>query len=105
MISLGNEEIKANITRESIKEPCGLTRVNSICRHATTSPGTERIANIKLATSLPVPLSATEGANVTSPLRWLTATLFPGSITNEAIESLGLKVGDPALRSSKQPTL
>ena len=102
-ISLGNEEIKANITRESSKE-LGLTEGKTAYADikATTvmfATGTERIANISARNQLAGTIvKVTEGAvNGHVSLEMADGNVVSGSITNEAIESLGLKVGDPAL--------
>ena len=102
-ISLGNEEIKANITRESIKE-LGLTEGKTAyavikATNVMFATGTERIANISACNQLAGTIvKVTEGAvNGHVSLEMADGNVVSGSITNEAIESLGLKVGDPAL--------
>ena len=103
VISLGDEEIKADITRESIKE-LGLTEgkaayaIINATNHMLAS-GTERIANISARNQLAGTIvKVTEGAvNGHVSLEMADGNVVSGSITNEAIESLGLKVGDPAL--------
>ncbi len=102
-ISLGNEEIKANITRESIKE-LGLTEGKTAyavikATNVMFATGTERIANISARNQLAGTIvKVTEGAvNGHVSLEMADGNVVSGSITNEAIESLGLKVGDPAL--------
>lgn len=102
-ISLGNEEIKANITRESIKE-LGLTEGKTAyavikATNVMFASGTERIANISARNQLAGTIvKVTEGAvNGHVSLEMADGNVVSGSITNEAIESLGLKVGDPAL--------
>ena len=102
-ISLGNEEIKANITRESIKE-LGLTEGKAAyaiikATNVMFASGTERIANISARNQLAGTIvKVTEGAvNGHVSLEMADGNVVSGSITNEAIESLGLKVGDPAL--------
>jgi len=102
-ISLGNEEIKANITRESIKE-LGLTEGKTAyavikATNVMFATGTERIANISARNQLAGTIvKVTEGAvNGHVSLEMADGNVISGSITNEAIESLGLKVGDPAL--------
>lgn len=103
VISLGDEEIKAGITRESIKE-LGLTEGKAayVVIKATNvmfASGTERIANISARNQLAGTIvKVTEGAvNGHVSLEMADGNVVSGSITNEAIESLGLKVGDPAL--------
>ena len=102
-ISLGNEEIKANITRESIKE-LGLTEGKTAyavikATNVMFATGTERIANISARNQLAGTIvKVTEGAvNGHVSLEMADGNVVSGSITNEAIESLGMKVGDPAL--------
>ena len=102
-ISLGNEEIKANITHESIKE-LGLTEGKTAyavikATNVMFATGTERIANISARNQLAGTIvKVTEGAvNGHVSLEMADGNVVSGSITNEAIESLGLKVGDPAL--------
>ena len=102
-ISLGNEEIKANITRESIKE-LGLTEGKTAyavikATNVMFATGAERIANISARNQLAGTIvKVTEGAvNGHVSLEMADGNVVSGSITNEAIESLGLKVGDPAL--------
>ena len=102
-ISLGNEEIKANITRESIKE-LGLTEGKTAyavikATNVMFATGTERITNISARNQLAGTIvKVTEGAvNGHVSLEMADGNVISGSITNEAIESLGLKVGDPAL--------
>ena len=103
VISLGDEEIKAGITRESIKE-LGLTEGKAAyavikATNVMFASGTERIANISARNQLAgTILKVTEGAvNGHVSLEMADGNVVSGSITNEAIESLGLKVGDPAL--------
>lgn len=103
VISLGDEEIKADITRESIKE-LGLTEGKAAyaiikATNVMFASGTERIANISARNQLAGTIvKVTEGAvNGHVSLEMADGNVVSGSITNEAIESLGLKVGDPAL--------
>ena len=103
VISLGDEEIKADITRESIKE-LGLTEGKAVyavikATNVMFASGTERIANISARNQLAGTIvKVTEGAvNGHVSLEMADGNVVSGSITNEAIESLGLKVGDPAL--------
>ena len=103
VISLGDEEIKANITRESIKE-LGLTEGKAVyavikATNVMFASGTERIANISARNQLAGTIvKVTEGAvNGHVSLEMADGNVISGSITNEAIESLDLKVGDPAL--------
>ena len=103
VISLGDEEIKAGITRESIKE-LGLTEGKAAyavikATNVMFASGTERIANISARNQLAGTIvKVTEGAvNGHVSLEMADGNVVSGSITNEAIESLGLKGGDPAL--------
>ena len=103
VISLGDEELKADITRESIKE-LGLTEGKAAyavikATNVMFASGTERITNISARNQLAGTIvKVTEGAvNGHVSLEMADGNVVSGSITNEAIESLGLKVGDPAL--------
>lgn len=103
VISLGDEEVKADITRESIKE-LGLTEGKAAyavikATNVMFVSGTERITNISARNQLAGTIvKVTEGAvNGHVSLEMADGNVVSGSITNEAIESLGLKVGDPAL--------
>ncbi|WP_311405918.1 TOBE domain-containing protein [Lancefieldella rimae] len=103
VISLGDEEVKADITRESIKE-LGLTEGKAAyavikATNVMFASGTERITNISARNQLAGTIvKVTEGAvNGHVSLEMADGNVVSGSITNEAIESLGLKVGDPAL--------
>lgn len=103
VISLGDEEVKADITRESIKE-LGLTEGKAAyaiikATNVMFASVTERIANISARNQLAGTIvKVTEGAvNGHVSLEMADGNVVSGSITNEAIESLGLKVGDPAL--------
>ena len=103
VISLGDEEVKADITRESIKE-LGLTEGKAAyavikATNVMVASGTERITNISARNQLAGTIvKVTEGAvNGHVSLEMADGNVVSGSITNEAIESLGLKVGDPAL--------
>ena len=103
VISLGDEEVKADITRESIKE-LGLTEGKAAyavikATNVMFASGTERITNISARNQLAGTIvKVTEGAvDGHVSLEMADGNVISGSITNEAIESLGLKVGDPAL--------
>ena len=103
VISLGDEEVKADITRESIKE-LGLTEGKAAyavikATNVMFASGTERITTISARNQLAGTIvKVTEGAvNGHVSLEMADGNVVSGSITNEAIESLGLKVGDPAL--------
>lgn len=103
IISLGDETVKADITLESIKE-LDLTegKIAYAIVKATNvmfASGTDRITNISARNQLAGTIvKVTEGAvNGHVSLKMADGNVVSGSITNEAIESLGLKVGDPAL--------
>ena len=103
VISLVEEEVKADITRESIKE-LGLTEGKAAyavikATNVMFASGTERITNISARNQLAGTIvKVTEGAvNGHVSLEMAEGNVISGSITNEAIESLGRKVGDPAL--------
>ena len=103
VISLGDETVKADITLESIKE-LGLTEGKTAyaivkATNVMFASGTDRITNISARNQLSGTIvKVTEGAvNGHVSLKMADGNVVSGSITNEAIESLGLKVGDPAL--------
>lgn len=103
IISLGDETVKADITLESIKE-LDLTegKIAYAIVKATNvmfASGTDRITNISARNQLAGTIvKVIEGAvNGHVSLKMADGNVVSGSITNEAIESLGLKVGDPAL--------
>ena len=103
VISLGDETVKADITLESIKE-LGLTEGKTAyaivkATNVMFASGTDRITNISARNQLAgTIIKVTEGAvNGHVSLKMADGNVVSGSITNEAIESLGLKVGDPAL--------
>lgn len=103
VISLGDEKVKADITNESIKE-LGLTEGKTAyavikATNVMFASGTERITNISARNQLAGTITKViKGAvNGHVSLEMADGNVVSGSITNEAIESLGLKVGDPAL--------
>lgn len=103
IISLGDETVKADITLESIKE-LDLTEGKTAyaivkATNVMFASGTDRITNISARNQLAgIIVKVTEGAvNGHVSLKMADGNVVSGSITNEAIESLGLKVGDPAL--------
>lgn len=103
VISLGDETVKADITLESIKE-LSLTEGKTAyaivkATNVMFASGTDRITNISARNQLSGTIvKVTEGAvNGHVSLKMADGNVVSGSITNEAIESLGLKVGDPAL--------
>ncbi len=103
VISLGDETVKADITLESIKE-LGLTEGKTAyaivkATNVMFASGTDRIINISARNQLAGTIvKVTEGAvNGHVSLKMADGNVVSGSITNEAIESLGLKVGDSAL--------
>lgn len=103
VISLGDETVKADITLESIKE-LGLTEGKTAyaivkATNVMFASGTDRIINISARNQLAGTIvKVTKGAvNGHVSLKMADGNVVSGSITNEAIESLGLKVGDSAL--------
>ena len=103
VISLGDETVKADITLESIKE-LNLTEGKTAyaivkATNVMFASGTDRITNISARNQLAGTIvKVTEGAvNGHVSVKMADGNVVSGSITNEAIESLDLKVGDPAL--------
>lgn len=103
VISLGDEIIKADITLESIKE-LNLTEGKTAyaivkATNVMFASGTDHITNISARNQLAGTITKViKGAvNGHVSLEMADGNVVSGSITNEAIESLGLKVGDPAL--------
>lgn len=102
-ISFDEVSMKANITMEAIeslelaegKEAFAIVKASNVMIAA----GTERIANISARNQLPgTVVSITEGAvNGHVVLELAGGEKITASITNEAIQSLGLTVGAPAL--------
>lgn len=102
-ISLGEETIKADITMESIealelaegKEVYAIVKATNVMFAA----GTERIVGISARNQLPgVVESVKKGAvNGHVALKLTDGNVISGSITNAAIEELGLEEGTPAL--------
>lgn len=102
-ISLGDQKIKADITMESI-EQLGLVEGKKAwaiikATNVMFATGTERIANISARNQLPgTVVKVTEGAvNGHVTLELEDGNKVSGSITNEAIENLGLAEGVKAL--------
>ena len=103
VISFGGEIIKADITLESIKE-LNLTEGKTAyaivkATNVMFASGTDHITNISARNQLAGTITKViKGAvNGHVSLEMADGNVVSGSITNEAIESLGLKVGDPAL--------
>lgn len=103
VISLGDEIIKADITLESMKE-LNLTEGKTAyaivkATNVMFASGTDHITNISARNQLAGTITKViKGAvNGHVSLEMADGNVVSGSITNEAIESLGLKVGDPAL--------
>lgn len=103
VISLGDETVKADITLESIKE-LDLTEGKTAyaivkATNVMFASGTDCITNISARNQLAGTITKViKGAvNGHVSLEMADGNVVSGSITNEAIESLGLKVGDPAL--------
>ena len=102
-ISLGDNSVKADITMESIKE-LGLAAGKEAyaiikATNVMFAPGTERIAGISARNQLPGTIvQVKEGAvNGHVSIQLPDGNVVSGSITNAAIEELGLKEGEPAL--------
>lgn len=102
-ISLGDQKIKADITMESI-EQLGLVEGKKAwaiikATNVMFATGTERIANISARNQLPgTVVKVTKGAvNGHVTLELEDGNKVSGSITNEAIENLGLAEGVKAL--------
>ena len=102
-IKVGENRIKANITMASIKE-LGLAEGAKACAivkasHVMFAAGSEPVAGISARNQLVGTVSAvTEGAvNGHVALELADGSKIVGSITNEAIESLGLKEGAQAV--------
>lgn len=102
-ISLGDERVKADITMESI-EKLGLTEGKPACAiikatNVMFATGSERITNISARNQLPGTIvSVKKGAvNGHVSLKMADGNVVSGSITNAAIEDLGLEEGAAAL--------
>ena len=102
-IALGDQQVKADITMESIKS-LGLEvgkKASAIVKATNVmfATGTEPIRNISARNQLPGTIvKVTEGAvNGHVVLELDDGNRITGSITNEAIENLGLQVGGKAL--------
>ena len=102
-ISLGDLQLKADITMESIKN-LGLAEGKEAyaiikATNVMFATGTERIANISARNQLPGTVTAvTKGAvNGHVSIELADGNKVSGSITNAAIEDLGLAVGQKAL--------
>lgn len=102
-IDLGETVIKANITNEAI-EQLGLKEgVDAIAiikaSNVMFAAGSERIAGISARNQIAGVVVAVKTGAVNGHVTIETAdgAHVKGSITNEAIESLGLTVGSPAL--------
>ena len=102
-IDLGSTTIKADITMEAIKDlglKEGMDAVAVVkATNVMFAAGTERIAGISARNQIPgTVVEVKEGAvNGHVTLETADGSRIKGSITNEAIEQLGLTVGEPAL--------
>lgn len=102
-IDLGSITIKADITMEAIKDlglKEGLDAVAVVkATNVMFAAGTERIAGISARNQIPgTVVEVKEGAvNGHVTLETADGSRIKGSITNEAIEQLGLAEGDAAL--------
>lgn len=102
-ISLGEEAVTANITMQAIsqlglaegKEAYAIIKASNVMFAA----GAERLTNISARNQLPgTVLTVRKGAvNGHVTLELADGNKVTGSITNEAIDALGLEVGVPAL--------
>lgn len=102
-ISLGEEAVTANITMQAIsqlglaegKEAYAIIKASNVMFAA----GVERLTNISARNQLPgTVLTVRKGAvNGHVTLELADGNKVTGSITNEAIDALGLEVGVPAL--------
>ncbi len=102
-IDLGSTTIKADITMEAIKDlglKEGMDAVAVVkATNVMFAAGTERIAGISARNQIPgTVVEVKEGAvNGHVTLETADGSRIKGSITNEAIEQLGLAEGDAAL--------
>lgn len=102
-IDLGDATIKADITMEAI-ESLGLKAGGSAvaiikATNVMFAVGSERIANISARNQLVGTIESVKEGAVNGHVRLALAdgSHIMGSITNEAIENLGLKAGEPAV--------
>jgi len=102
-ITLGNDTIKADITMESIDE-LELTEGKTACAiikatNVMFASGSERIANISARNQLAGTICAVKKGAVNGhvSVKLPDGNVVTGSITNAAIEDLGLAEGQPAL--------
>ncbi len=102
-IDLGSTTIKADITMEAIKDlglKEGMDAVAIVkATNVMFAKGTDRIAGISARNQIAgTVVEVKEGAvNGHVALETADGSRIKGSITNEAIEQLGLAVGEPAL--------
>ena len=102
-ISLGDATIKANITMEAVeqlglaegKEACAIIKASNVM----FAVGDEPLKNISARNQLPGPITSikTGAVNGHVVLELADGNKITGSITNEAIEQLGLAEGGKAL--------
>lgn len=102
-IDLGDATIKADITMEAIEilgleegmESYAIIKATNVMFAA----GSERIANISARNQLVGTIESVKEGAVNGHVRLALAdgSHIMGSITNEAIENLGLKAGEPAV--------
>lgn len=102
-LKLGKDSVKADITMEAI-EDLGIKagqEVTAIIKasNVLVAAGSERLARISARNQFPGTVEkVTKGAvNGHVTLRLADGNVLTASITNEAIEELGLKEGAPAL--------
>lgn len=102
-IDLGSVTVKADITMEAIKELGLKEGMDAVAIVKATNimfaSGSERIPNISARNQIPGTIVMVKEGAVNGHVALETAcgSRIMGSITNEAIENLGLKVGAPAL--------
>lgn len=102
-INLGSTAVKADITMEAIAD-LGLAEgmgATAIIKASSVmfAAGTKRIAGISARNQIPGTIASVKKGAVNGQVTLQTAegSLIKGSITNEAIEELGLAEGEKAL--------
>lgn len=102
-VKVGNEDIKANITMEAVKD-LGLAQGSEVvaiikASNVMFAAGENRIENLSARNQLPGTVSTIRKGAVNAHLGIELANgyIVTGSVTNEAIDSLGLQVGAAAV--------
>lgn len=102
-VKVGNEDIKANITMEAVKD-LGLAQGSEVvaiikASNVMFAAGENRIENLSARNQLPGTVSTIRKGAVNAHLSIELANgdIVVGSVTNEAIDSLGLQVGAAAV--------